>query len=167
MQMFCFLFFFSSFFLPGAIKVKYCAIFSGFQTEICFFKSRVWTHNSSLATCEEKFSELATKSFNFSLHFFSGSPFRYIIKELLAPNVVYSQVQIACFGRTGAFVWQIFLPSIHKKKNYRVFWQQRKKTFHSIFTYCRCSPSLLNDGGSDLLVTCGLILHLLYCSVSC
>lgn len=51
-------------------------------------------------------------------------------------------------------------------KKIQVFWQQRK-TFHSIFTYCRCSPSLLNDGVSDLLVTCGLILHLLYSFVPC
>ena len=119
-------------------------------------------------TREERFSELATNHLILASIFFSGSPFRYIIKERLAPNVVYSQVQIVCFGRTGAFVWQIFLPSIHKKKKkLQGLLATAEKTFHSIFTYCRCSPSLLNDGGSDLLVTCGLILHLLYCSVSC
>lgn len=99
----------------------------------------------------------------FSCHF-SGDLYSMLSKNSWPPNVVYSQVQMVCFGRTRAYVWQIFLQSIHKK--IQVFWQQQK-TFHSIFTYCRCLSLLLNGGGSDLLVTCGLILHLLFSFVPC
>lgn len=67
-------------------------------------------------------------------------------------------------------LWQIFLQSIQKKKKKKngekiqLFWQ-RRKSFNSIFTYCRCSPLLLNDGGWDAAATCGLILHLLHSSL--
>lgn len=71
--------------------------------------------------------------------------------------------------------WQIVLETIERKKKkgkkkkgtgekIQLFWQ-RRKSFHSIFTYCRCSPLLLNDGGWDAAATCGLILHLLHSSV--
>lgn len=50
------------------------------------------------------------------------------------------------------------------REKIQLFWQLQK-SFNSIFTYCRCSLLLLNDGGWDATATCGLILHLLHSSV--
>lgn len=168
MQMFCFLFFLSSFFLPGAIKVKYCAIFSGLQTEICFFKSRVWTHNSSLVTHVRKDSvNSPLNHLILASIFFLAVLFVTLSKNSWLRTLCILRYKLRVLAEPEPSFGRYFSRPFIKKKKLQGLLATAEKTFHSIFTYCRCSPSLLNDGGSDLLVTCGLILHLLYCSVSC
>lgn len=168
MQMFCFFVFSLLFFLPGAIKVKYCAIFSGLQTEICFFKSHVWTHNSSLVTHVRKDSvNSPLNHLILASIFFLAVLFVTLSKNSWLRTLCILRYKLRVLAEPEPSFGRYFSRPFIKKKKLQGLLATAEKTFHSIFTYCRCSPSLLNDGGSDLLVTCGLILHLLYCSVSC
>lgn len=128
MQMFCFLFFFSSFFLPGAIKVKYCAIFSGLQTEICFFKSRVWTHNSSLVTHVRKDSvNSPLNHLILASIFFLAVLFVTLSKNSWLRTLCILRYKLRVLAEPEPSFGRYFSRPFIKKKNYRVFWQQQKK----------------------------------------
>ena len=120
-------------------------------------------------TREERFSELATNHLILaSIFFFLAVLFVTLSKNAWLRTLCILRYKLCVLAEPEPSFGRYFSrPFIKKKKKLQGLLATAEKTFHSIFTYCRCSPSLLNDGGSDLLVTCGLILHLLYCSVSC
>lgn len=92
-------------------------------------------------------------------HRFSGNASGALSKESWPQTLSVLRYKLCVLAEPEPTFGRYFCSPFIKK--IQVFWQ-RRKTFHSIFTYCRCSPLLLNDGGWDVPVTCGLILHLLH-----